>query len=306
MTALGRLWQRAPIWRGALALAGLSTGLALFYPVSFTVQAPSLPAAGVSTYASPAQAPPTAVAAAKPPAPLPAQPVAGPAGAPPATPGFGQTFSQVVPFGGRLLPLPRGNWVVIVSRIGRSTSGQPVSAAVLAQLTDNQMTAALIAVGSASPDLAHQGSSPNLECQQTTNIIAHVVSDVDHGEQECWTIGTFGSRFWSAPNAGSLVRAALGELTERHANVPPLMVAALFHQADQDHWADLRYFFAPAGPLPAGDGDWGRDAVLRTPEKLAIVHRVQAWGERFAPLVRQSFAGSLTSADSALQADHPY
>ena len=296
---VARLWTRAPLWRGAMLLALLSTGLAALHVDAFWPRAaPSQPILPGSYLPAPLPVPAAAPTPAPVAAPVPAQsaiaraPAVASAAASPGLPPFGKTYAGQLALGEFLVPLTEGDWVVVASQSGRMPTGQPVAAAILARIVSDRMMGAVMAVGTAAPDMERRGYPRSDVCTRGDPIYDGVVSNEDRGRQSCWKVDTHGSRFWSPDSPLSLMRAAVGDLTQRKVVLPPLMGSMFFHNADQERWLDVSYFIAgpvPTGPRQPDESDWTKRGVLNSPAKLGFVDGIRDWGLQFQTQMLEGF-----------------
>ncbi len=272
MAAWGRLWGRAPAWRFCLFGAIAMTALAAMFP-------PALPdwLAHRSLWQRPAGA------ASADPAP---RFVPQPEAAPPTystfqMPDFGHTRSGIIPFAGRQLPLPAGQWQELAIARNRGSLLETIS--LLARIEDSRMTGMVIATAPESLGVvAGIANTPKLCLEAGT--LAHRIAPSDPDmplSHECWTIVdedmTAGP--WAA-GQNSLERHALERL-------------GLIHASVADHMLAWRYFVA-------GNGGFMQTIILVPDERATEpgqVTKLQEWGERYAARLSKGFDGKLTQAD---------
>ena len=271
MTAWARLWRRAPAWRFCLFGAVGMTALAAMFP-------PTPP--DWLAYWQPWQ---TAAGSASGPAP---RFVPQPDAAPPTystfqMPAFGHTRSGIIPFAGRQLPLPVGQWQELA--VARNRGSLMETIALLARIEDNHMTGMVITTAPESPGIVAGTTSMPKICLEAGTLAHRVAPSAPDMplSHECWTIVdedmTAGP--WAA-GQNSLERHALERLGLIHASVAKHMLA----------W---RYFIS-------GNGGFMQTIILVPDERateLAQVTRLQEWGERFAARLSKGFNGTLTQAD---------
>ncbi len=269
MSAWGRLWRRAPAWRFCLFGAVGMTALAAMFP-------PTPPdwLARWHPWQRTASADPAPRFVAQPDAPPPAY----------ATfemPAFGHMRSGIIPFAGRQLPLPAGQWQELAIARNRGRLMETIS--LLARIEDGRMTGLVIATAPESPGIiAGVTETPKL-CLEAGTLAHHLTPSTPDRplSHECWTIVdedmTTGA--W-APGQNSLEAHALQRL-------------GLLRTSVANHMLAWRYFIS-------GDGGFMQTMIL-VPDQRATepgqVTRLQDWGERFATKLSKGFNGTLTAAD---------
>ncbi len=231
MSAAGRLWRRAPAWRFCLVSAlGLVALTALFPPAELKhLAAGGMAAAG--------KAPGAAAARFVPPGDsLPDAPLA--VAVPPPGPGR----SATIPFAGRQLSLPPGEWqTLVVARTGTPDYRQTTS---LARIEAGQVTGLVRAV--ASDPLSHAVLPPGRQagCYDPAVIASNVSPrTVEESPEviECWTVGRFkppavaqGRQKLDGPLAIDLER-----LDSLGVHMPGEMLAMNYLRADETGWLDV-------------------------------------------------------------------
>ena len=218
-----------------------------------------------------------------------------------AAPPYGQTYRGTVSFADRLLPLPRGEWLVVGSNDGHLSDGRAAASAMLARIEQGRAGAIVLLFGSATPDPAHAGFMPDYTCQVPDVLYGRVLADVDHGPQECWSIDALYTPNWRAPTAPAVLRAGMGDLDQRGAVPPQALLRVFYRYADQDRWLSATYMFGAesAGVAMGAPADWTAVGLSRSPDRKAFFLKVRQWMARWQPLVKQGFAGNLTTGDVA-------
>ncbi len=237
MSAAGRLWRRAPAWRFCLVSAlGLVALTALFPPAGLKHLRVGALAGGVAALGK-APGPAPATARFVPPGDsLPASPLG--ATAPP--PGPGRTGT--IPFAGRQLPLPPGEWQTLV--VARTGTPDYAQASSLARIEAGQVTG-LVRVLASDP-LAHAMLPPGR--QAACYDPAVLASDVSPrtAEQspetiECWTVGRFKAP--ASADRRQKLDGALGigldRLDSMGVHMPGAMLAMNYLRADETGWFDV-------------------------------------------------------------------
>ena len=236
MSAAGRLWRRAPAWRFCLVSAlGLAALTALFPPAGLKHLGADV-ASGLSPAGRTPAAAPASARFVPPGDSLPDAPLA--ATAPP--PGPGRTGS--IPFAGRQLPLPPGEWqTLIVARTGTPDYLQTSS---LARIDAGQVTGVVRAV--ASDPLSHAVLPPGrqAECYNPSVIASNVSPRTPEQSPEvieCWTVSRFkppaaaeGRQKLDGPLAIDFER-----LDSLGVHLPSEMLAMTYLRADETGWLDV-------------------------------------------------------------------
>lgn len=272
MSTWGRLWRRAPAWRfclfGALGMTALA---AMFPPTAPDWLTGWRPWHGARGSASADPAPHFVPQPAAPPLTYSSFQMLS----------FGHTRSGIIPFAGRQLPLPAGQWQELA--IARNKGSLLETIALLARIEDGHMTGMVIATAPAIPGTVAgfvNTPKPCLEAGTLAHRIAPGVPDMPLSH-ECWTIVdedmTAGP--WAA-GQNTLERRALERLGLIKASVANHMLA----------W---RYFIS-------GNGGFMQTLILVPDERATQpgqLTRLQEWGERFAARLSKGFYGTLTPAD---------
>lgn len=241
MFATRRLWRRAPAWRLCLVTALAATGLAAMFPpatpawvqawrdrASHAVQpAASLP--GSTPSASATRFDPLAVDAASDPQGAMQMPA----------PGVGR--SGVIAFAGHHIPLPTGQWQVLV--LARDNAPVPIQAELLGRIEDGQATGLLLAE---SPNPINGAAQPltRLSGCFAANSIADGITQPPRGVNpavhECWTVAPFDLTA-SAPRnePDDLLTRGLAQLQRFGAQPPGHTLALRYLRSDDAGWMTM-------------------------------------------------------------------
>jgi hypothetical protein len=265
MSVIGRLWRRAPAWRGFVVLAVASTGLAAMFP-------PPLPALHRWPWAGAEAGAGTGSGAHFTPQPEPPPLPYSTIDMPPIT----TTRSVLIPFAGRQIPLPEGRWSELV--LMRAGGPRMLQAVVLVRLQSARMTGMMIVAG--PPAVAPAGLPPVRvnQCLNPAGLAMHDLSPADDPtatRQECWTTRRLLTAPLAAPDSPSPLQqgARLGKLD---IEVPAHLLAS-------------HYFRSDAG------GELAVTIMLPDPAGSSVVmRRTEAWMQRWVPLLHRGFDGSLT------------
>ncbi len=282
MSAVGRLWRRAPTWRLCLVTAIVFTALAAMFP-------PTLPqwqtVAALFGHAPPPAAGTGAADAGTPAAT--ARYVPQPDPPPPdydtiESPPLGQGQSGIIAFAGRQLPLPFGNWQELV--LVRGGGPVPVQAMLLARIEERQLTGLLLA---AAPDPMGGADRPvvGLEPCFDPNVIAHQLIPASPGQgpmaRECWTLALLDmSNAASHPKFDQVMQEGLARLNRLGIAVTDHMLALRYLRSDATGWMTALLVLPDRHAEPLGAGN-----------------RLQTWAKRFVPEFHKGFDRTLTPGD---------
>ena len=268
MSAVGRLWRRAPAWRLSAAAAVAFTALAAMFP-------PTLPC-WPFRQATPASNAPTADRDAGPrylPQPPAPPPDYGIAVYPPSGPGR----TGIIPFAGRQLPLPTGSWQELV--LARS-AGAADQAALLGRIEHGRLTGLLLA---AAPGPVSGGGLPagGFAPCFAPDAIAHQIIPTTSAQgpmaRECWTLTAFEP---SQARPDELMRGGFDRLDRMAVAVPEHLLAMRYLRTDDTGWLTVALLLPDRAAEPAGDKG-----------------RLQAWIRRFVTVLHKGYDGTLTAAE---------
>ncbi len=284
MSAVGRLWRRAPAWRMTLVAAVALTGLAAMFPPTLPPWlklpqrfAPHPPAAAGAPAADDLMAA-TEPAPRYAPQPAPAPSEYGVVAFPPLGPGR----NGIIPFAGRQLPLPAGTWQeLVLARTGGPVTEQ---GALLARVEAGRLTGLLLA---AAPAAVEREAEPmaGLAACFVPDAIAHQVIPTPSADgpmaRECWTLTAFDRDGGKAgPRPDEVLRAGFERLDRMTVTVPSRMLAVRYIRMDATGWLTALLL------LPERHGDLADTGS-----------RLQAWIRRFAGALHKGFDGKLTAAE---------
>ncbi len=240
MSAASRLWRRAPLWRLTLASAASFAILSVLYPTP-------------SILALIRRATPTDPGAA------PVEQLIG------SYPPFEAVFSGTLPFAGRILPLPSGEWHELVS--GRSEHDTELDFMVLGRVEHGALTGAIVASASVFP--ADGPIKPHLPfgCFDTRSTVA--VPPADSGPHDCW--------FARTTSLSHLARRADERLTKLGITVGPSLVATTWSRVE--------------------GGDFEEVTIAVPATSHATVRTRSAWMQKWRGLLRRGYDGTLTASD---------
>jgi hypothetical protein len=285
MSAFGRLWTRAPLWRWSLMMACAGLLLSVVYPPGWLGGTSETPIVPPQRPAVTQAAPPIAV-------PVPAQPGAPLAGA--RMPTVGESYSNSVPLGVQSVPLPMGRWTVIAVSSGNSASGLPVTSAFLGLPAGGRIAAAAVISGSVAPEPREAGFAASLEPQIPPFYYRRVVSAVDHGRLDFWVCGTTAPARWN----DALRQAAVGALRQQNLALPERMDSAVFRFADKRNWLLVEFMFVDSSGGTEPVRPWIEAALQADPVTLAHIEKVRRWGKTWHDVLRRGFTGTLAQGEA--------
>jgi hypothetical protein len=276
MSAAGRLWRRAPAWRFCLVTALATTALAAMFP-------PSVP-----HYTT---APPTTAAPFTPSAHFTPQPPAAPSqGTETQVQRNPQDRNGVVPFAGRQVALPPGNWRDLVLAI--STGAPPVQESLWFRAEGGRLTGLLHAVSPTPASGAPGSLSKPQICFASAAILKDVAPEPPTSNpmvHECWVlVDTQATSAAARDKIDPVLRRALTRITDLGNTVPDRMLTLLYVRSNETGWLTLELM------LPAD-----------TDTTAAASRRIQAWIRRYAEVAHLGFDGKLPEGEPAAIAHDP-
>jgi hypothetical protein len=277
MSAFGRVWRRAPAWRLCLITAIAFSALCAMFP-------PQIPGLG-NWHGGPR----AGTATATPPAP-PGTPSAHFAPAPDTPPIDGASVevphasvdrSGIIPFAGRQILLPAGQWKdVLIARLGGAVPGQ---IQVLGRIEHGELTG-LLQANAPSPGAGAAGPLAIPSACYADNAIAHEITPELPSQSplahECWVL--IDSDMTAPANRAKIddvMRRALVRLDELGARIPDHMLLLLYIRSSETGW--LRTLLM----LPA-------DKDVTT----AANRRIEAWCRRFVAALHAGYDGKIVAA----------
>jgi hypothetical protein len=278
MTAFGRLWVRAPVWRAAVMLTIGCGALAFFFP-------PGQPEVA---------APPTPVFARSEPAMATRQmPALAPAAAQGNLPVPGQIYADRLSFGSQSVPLPPGHWLAVAVGKNPQTSGVPSSSVFLALVLGERVVAVALISGSTVAEPQAAGFLVPADAQIPAFYYRRVLTAVDHGLADFWICGNSPLSDWSDP----VRHAGITALAQQHVGIADHFDSAVFRLSDKRNWLAAEFAF----PAPAAEGPvrpWTEEAGLSDAAVLPHIEKVRRWAKAWHDVLRRGFEGDGNLADS--------
>lgn len=297
MTAFGRLWGRAPLWRTSVIVTLGALGMTAFYPTPALKKAmPWLPGSapgaarsnlGFGASQSDGQEMQTGDASNL------GDQVAAP------DPGIVEHGSIAI--AGRILPLPAGDWHPILT--SRSGAHGEISQQVLAR-TDRGVVSGVIVVRSTQQpvpaDLAEQLETP---CHDDRNYAAHILDKPDVS-QECSYTGNAVLENQSV-SSDPFITAAFNRMHTLGFPIPNLMINMGWYYAaaagnGMAHIETVETLVAPiergSRQLLAPQQYWSKASVHKNPEASQFIDALDRWMIGWSRVLRQGFDGTLDTA----------
>ncbi len=267
MSAVGRLWRRAPAWRLSLVSALVLTGLAAMFPPAMpALRWPSSPTGAGADQAR-------------------FHPVADPA---PAAQGIthltplGTARSGLIREAGRQVPLPAGAWQQI--EVGSEPGA--MQRTILVRVADHRLTGLFqIASSGALGGLASPVGVPSV-CADPSRLDG-AITPAQPGQSplahECWEVVAQDMHAVMAEPQGSMLRDALALLGKMTVAVPTRMLAVTFFRSTDSAW---------------------QETSLMVPDSGQTLTALRAWAGRYQAVLHKGFdgtAGALDLTKAALQ-----
>ena len=258
MSVIGRLWRRAPAWRLLLFTAVTTTALCAMFPPRLPTFSLARPQPTGPRYRPPnATAPPDYTAISTP-------PITG-------------TRHGFIPFGGRQVPLPQGNWseIVLLQAVG------PVSrqGVVLARLQSGRMTGMIVALG--TPPTDRDAPIPSAACVDPTGMPVHMLEQPQADDplaQECWSLRRL-TTSELVTSRNPLEFRAFSRLGKLDVAVPAHLLAVRYYRHD-------------------GGATLAVTTLLPDPnESAGLVRRTDAWARGWVGVLHRGFDDALIARD---------
>ena len=285
MSAMGRLWRRAPAWRLSLISGAAFTVLAAMFPPPLPHWWPSFAGGGATSKqnatlvaaSTGAAFPPSVPAAHFTPQPDQAPLDSGRLGVP------NDTVDRlgVIPFAGRQIPLPAGVWKdIVLARFGGVIPGQ---SEVLARIENGQLTGLLMA-DAPSPTSGAAGPLATPAACYTDNTILREIAPETPGQSpmahECWIlIDSDITAAASRAKVDDITRRALNRVEETGGHVPDHMLMMVYMRSSETGWLRVLLLLPATSDVTA-----------------AASHRIQNWVKRFAVEFHQGYDSKIPAS----------
>ena len=204
MSAFGRLWRRAPLWRLAVGATLTVAALCALYP------SPMLQRALASL--NPDGSPPPATNSV-------------------AVPSMIATRRTLMPIAGRQLPLPAGDWHEVLT--GRfEMAGENVET-ILARFTRGKLTGLIDAIATTSPSEGRFPLPP--ACLNPTNFAAHQQTD----GSACWFVANTPPDEPGPADRPTIDEGARSRLRQLGVAMPSAMIRGAWFRAGDGEFMDV-------------------------------------------------------------------
>lgn len=190
-------------------------------------------------------------------------------------PGAGR--QGIIPYGGRLLPLPAGVWHELA--LARAGDDDLKQVALLDRIEDNHLTGLILLVAPGPLSGAVGPVELPSACADPGRLVGHILptlpgqSPLTH---ECWAITPVDMQAAATNSRNEMLKRGLARLGEFHVAVPDHMLAVSFVRSDDTGWQIVTIMLPDRHPTP---------------------HRLEDWAARFAIPIHKGFDRSLTAAD---------
>lgn len=215
---------------------------------------------------------------------------------------YGTRHTAGIDFAGRNLPLPPGEWKVVVSVPG--TARTPIELLALARVQENRLTGLVLAISErrGAEETPTYPKSPACEARNTL-LDLKVAANEANGRQDCfWIRGVNGSTIASSENAAKYVKAAVADVEASGARLPEVFVATEFHHAIPELFLRVSYLLDPSveagtpAEAQAVTAAWTTQGLDGAAQRLRDARRSQQWAlsnwARIAPGVESASVGS--------------
>jgi hypothetical protein len=219
-----------------------------------------------------------------------------------ALPPLGEHYSGSLPLLGKTLPLPDGDWQVVVQQRNTFAGYPPGAQVVLLRTQQRQMTGVLEISGNAVGHASDRGWPINVICQSASRLGTNpqvLAADAREanpgGDQDCVLVGFLTTARWRAAAGSQALQGLSRSLDTLGIVPPPTAIVAAFGETDNQYrlmeqiWLnpDLAGIAPDPEPRPLVNA-WAYDKLAGDRARQAYIDRVMAWAESWRPVVRQS------------------
>lgn len=304
MSAVSRLWRRAPLWRLCVTGAVVFSAVTVIWPAPWMVRL--CPPFAALTHkvdhllhrSSPSSSAPEQDAGTGAPS------EAGPAPADggndiAATPSIETELRDLLPFAGRKLPLPAGVWHPVLTT-QEGPHGELISN-VLVRTDRGVVTGVIIARGTTASVPAEGAGQLDEPCHDDRNFMRQSLPSPAHSSQCIATSASVTST--DAVSSSAAINWAFKRLHVLGFPMPPLLVTAIWSHivAAPDggiNFETVEYAFSPAQPgtahLATSLDDWTKEGLGHSPFSSRFVDAVNSWITGWAPVLMNGYNGNLS------------
>jgi hypothetical protein len=213
-------------------------------------------------------------------------------------PQVGRTYRGSIRFLGRDMPLPGGEWILVVQTLARFSDGTPLDQLGLVRHDGSALSGMLTMVGNpVGHPLAH-GWPLNGLCRNSDVISSDVRAAEPMGAQDCQVANFLRTALWREPRETVLLRGIAHALESLNVTPPTTVVGVQTFVADGPYGIEADTFFNPdqAGVAPElaaqrNQSGWTSFNLTKDPAKAAYVDRVKAWGATWRAAMLGALAG---------------
>jgi hypothetical protein len=203
----------------------------------------------------------------------------------------------VLEYGGKRVPLPEGNWIVLSERRSTNNASARLGTVLLADLRDGIVYKALeVSTNLSLPSFSRfDGYTLEKECERKDTHYIDKKSNYGGGDQECVQINhhamTVGSK------TSDYFKAGYAYLLDRGVVVPGNTLAVYYRIADRSDFLNARFYFNPeaegfAAPRRAdwSTSDWHPLHIKEDPRKVAYLEKIKDWALGWQPKMKAGFS----------------
>jgi len=222
----------------------------------------------------------------------------------------GTRVADGFPIGGKRIPLPPGEWIVIGTGIEKDGERGFHTLNMLALIEKNQLLAATEISTNIPIPKAGDGGKPkdgrgegwltHQGCVRDDMHFLNVTANIRLGEQDCWWVNHW-RMHRTGLGAAEHWKKAQKYLAENKIKAPLDMIGVTYRLANQDHYVTVTYFLSQR-PSDFDDQNdvhwsiaswetsvWHPDQVKKDPKRRQHIDKVIAWGKSWYPQIRQIF-----------------
>jgi hypothetical protein len=208
----------------------------------------------------------------------------------------GTEYRDTMPIGSIQLPLLDGTWILA----GKGGPGSAEDAVSLVRIENGKLWGIIRVWTNTRP--VSKGYAAFGPCNRTNVVFTSVISNVDHGNQDCWVLNHYDMVHARETSTQRHQLDSYAFLDQRGIAVPLTMIVGDHRIATQNRVVTVWYQVNPelAGfPAPPSaewqDSAWHRDRLAQDPARVAYIEAFKQQHVRYQALLRQGFQGALVS-----------
>jgi len=216
---------------------------------------------------------------------------------------MGRSYSGSIHVDGYKIPLPSGNWVSLANTSIKLPTANGLGF-FLGKIEHKRLVAVVKGYVLRSKDKPGAGFEEVKGCtgNDPTRNFALVEEAVAFGNQACWRIHSYFTPpllKWAdrSEKIDPLDRAAAGDMQAKGVTYAQDLVDVRFSRFTTWGGMEVHYMFSPEeegissnAALSYVDMDWRANNIVRYPEKVAYVQKLEKWGTAFWPQFKAGFA----------------